>query len=150
MKLTSLQFTAVMVNWQLSKQGFRWPVSPDRIEGSRKEFTEVTFFYLCLPLTCKVIDFHCIAGSSIFTKLIVTTSHIIEAPLLRLDYGGWTQFVCARSCWCEAAHAQRLQKQTWHRLSDNLFVLYPFHMWLFLSYNITRCCRFKSFVRIVH
>ena len=33
-----------IINWQLSKQGICWPVSRDRIVGSRVELTEVTCF----------------------------------------------------------------------------------------------------------
>ncbi len=33
----------VMVNWQLSKQGIRWPVSHDHIAGSHIELIEVGF-----------------------------------------------------------------------------------------------------------
>ncbi len=34
----------VMVNWQLSKQGIRWPVSHDHIGGSDLELFEVECF----------------------------------------------------------------------------------------------------------
>ena len=33
-----------MVNWQLSKQGIRWPVSHNCIAGSILELNEVTYF----------------------------------------------------------------------------------------------------------
>ena len=33
-----------MVNWQLSKQGIRWPVSHDHIAGSGVELIELTSF----------------------------------------------------------------------------------------------------------
>ncbi len=32
--------------WQLSKQGIRWPVSHDHITGSDSELVEVGFFFL--------------------------------------------------------------------------------------------------------
>ena len=35
-----------IVNWQLSKQGIRWPVSHDRIEGSSVELIEVTCVFI--------------------------------------------------------------------------------------------------------
>ena len=45
-----------MVNWQLSKQGIRWPVSHDRIADSGLELIEVTYFLKFT--TDQVIDFH--------------------------------------------------------------------------------------------
>ena len=35
----------VMIDWQLSKQGIRWPVSHDHIAGSRRELIEVVCFF---------------------------------------------------------------------------------------------------------
>ena len=70
-----------MINWQLSKQGTRWPVSHDHIMGSSVELTKVRCF---LKFTAdQGMDFHWIAGSSTFTHY----SNIyqkIEAPLLDL------------------------------------------------------------------
>ena len=41
----------VMVNWHLSKQGIRWPVSRDHIAGSCWVLIEVSCFFSSLPLT---------------------------------------------------------------------------------------------------
>ena len=55
-----------MVNWRLSKQGIRWPVSYGRISSSSVELAKVICF---LELTTdQVMDFYWIAGSSIFTN----------------------------------------------------------------------------------
>ena len=40
----------VVVNWQLSKQGIRWPVSPDRIAGSGVDPSRSSIFW-SYPLT---------------------------------------------------------------------------------------------------
>ena len=40
-----------MVNWHLSKQGLRWPISRDHIAGSNLELIEVSFFFGSWPLT---------------------------------------------------------------------------------------------------
>ena len=34
-----------MINWQLSKQGIRWPVSPDRIAGSGVHLSRSSIFF---------------------------------------------------------------------------------------------------------
>ena len=34
----------VMINWHLSKQGIRWPVSRDRIAGSSLQLIEAEYF----------------------------------------------------------------------------------------------------------
>ena len=41
---------SVVINWQLSKQGIRWPVSPDRIAGSGVDPSRSSFFW-SYPLT---------------------------------------------------------------------------------------------------
>jgi len=41
----------VMINWHLSKQGIRWPVSSDHIAGSSLQLVEVTCFFWSWPLT---------------------------------------------------------------------------------------------------
>ena len=43
---------SVVINWQLSKQSIRWPVSPDRIAGLRCRPIEVEYFFWSYPLTC--------------------------------------------------------------------------------------------------
>ena len=40
----------VVINWQLSKQGIRWPVSPDRIAGSGVDPSRSSIFW-SYPLT---------------------------------------------------------------------------------------------------
>ena len=40
----------VVINWQLSKQGIRWPVSPDRTAGSGVDPSRSSIFW-CYPLT---------------------------------------------------------------------------------------------------
>ena len=53
----------VMVNWHLSKQGIRWPVSHDHIAGSSWELIEVSFFFFKLTAD-QVLVSNWIAGSS--------------------------------------------------------------------------------------
>ena len=43
-------YIIVVINWQLSKQGLRWPVSPDRIAGSGVDPSRSSIF-LTYPLT---------------------------------------------------------------------------------------------------
>ena len=53
----SLQHTSlildihVFINWHLSKQGVRWPLSRDHIAGSRLALTEFSCLFLSWPLT---------------------------------------------------------------------------------------------------
>ena len=57
-----------MINWQLSKQGIRWPVSPDRIAGSGVDPSRSSIFEV---IRWQVTSFQMIAGSSlIFLKFI--------------------------------------------------------------------------------
>ena len=50
----------VVINWQLSKQGIRWPVSPDRIAGSGVDPSGRVFFEV---IRWQFIRFQMIAGS---------------------------------------------------------------------------------------
>ena len=52
-----------MINWQLSKQGIRWPVSPNRTAGSGVYPSRSSIFW-SYPLTN--YQFQMIAGSSLF------------------------------------------------------------------------------------
>ena len=56
-----------MINWQLSKQGIRWPASPDRIAGSGVNQVsggiEIEYFEV---ICWQVTSFQMIAGSSFF------------------------------------------------------------------------------------
>ena len=49
-----------MINWQLSKQGVRWPVSPDRIAGSGVDPSKSVFFEV---IRWQFPRFQMIAGS---------------------------------------------------------------------------------------
>ena len=53
----------VLINWHLSKQGIRWPVSGGHIAGSSLELTEVSCFFFKLT-TDQVLVFDWIAGST--------------------------------------------------------------------------------------
>ena len=53
-----------MINWQLSKQGIRWSVSPDRIAGCPHTWS--TYQYLFEVIQWQVTSFQTIAGSSFF------------------------------------------------------------------------------------
>ena len=56
----------VVINWQLSKQCIRWPVSLDRIAGSGVELSRSSIFEV---IRWQVTSFQMIAGStSIFLK----------------------------------------------------------------------------------
>ncbi len=70
----------VMVNWQLSNQGIRWPVSHDHIAGSHIELIEVECFFEVYRWPNN--GFHWIVDSSaIFFLLLVSK---LGAPLLGL------------------------------------------------------------------
>ena len=56
-----------MINWQLSKQGIRWPVSLDRTAGSSVHPSSSSVFW-SYPLTN--YQFQLIAGSSLFFPMI--------------------------------------------------------------------------------
>ena len=51
----------VTINWHLSKQGIRWPVSRDHIAGSSLQFLEATYFLKLTADQVLVIDW--IVGS---------------------------------------------------------------------------------------
>ena len=58
----------VVINWQLSKQGIRWPVSPDRIAGSGVDPSRSSIFEV---IRWQFIRFQMIAGSRLlFFKFI--------------------------------------------------------------------------------
>ena len=48
----------VVINWQLSKQGIRWPVSPDCIAGSGVDPSRSSIFW-CYPLTIYSFSIDC-------------------------------------------------------------------------------------------
>ena len=52
-----------MINWQLSKQGIRWPVSPDRTAGSSVDPSRSS---ICWSYPLTNYQFQMIAGSSLF------------------------------------------------------------------------------------
>ena len=52
-----------MINWQLSKQGIRWPASPDRIVGSGVNPSRSSIFEV---ICWQVNSFQMIAGSNFF------------------------------------------------------------------------------------
>ena len=52
-----------MINWQLSKQGIRWPVSPDHTAGSSVDPSRSSIFWSYLLTN---YQFQIIAGSSLF------------------------------------------------------------------------------------
>ena len=54
-----------MINWQPSKQGIRWPVSPDRIAGSGVDPSRSNIFEV---IRWQLTTFQMIAGSSVFFK----------------------------------------------------------------------------------
>ena len=56
-----------MINWQLSKQGIRWPVSHDRTAGTSVDPSRSSIFW-SYPLTN--YQFQMIAGSSLFFPMI--------------------------------------------------------------------------------
>ena len=56
-----------MINWQLSKQSIRWPVSPDRTAGSSVDLSRSSIFW-SYPLTN--YQFQMIAGSRLFFPMI--------------------------------------------------------------------------------
>ena len=41
----------ILINWQLSKQCIRWPVSPDRVAGSGIDLLSSSVFFSSYPLT---------------------------------------------------------------------------------------------------
>ena len=57
-----------MINWQLWKQGIRWPVSHDRTAGSSVDPSRSTIFW-SYPL--KNYQFQMIAGSSLFFQWFI-------------------------------------------------------------------------------
>ena len=58
----------VMINWHLSKQGIRWPVSRDHMTGPSLQLIEVKCFFWSWPLTnCWFFDW--IAGSLLVNLL---------------------------------------------------------------------------------
>ena len=56
----------VVINWQLSKQGIRWPISPGRIVGSGVDPSWSSIFEV---IRWQVTSFQMIAGSSLFFKI---------------------------------------------------------------------------------
>ena len=56
-----------MINWQLSKQGIRWPVSPDRIAGSSVDPSRSS---ICWSYPLTNYQFQMITGSSLFFPMI--------------------------------------------------------------------------------
>ena len=64
----------VLINWQLSKQGLRWPVSPDCIAGSGVDHRGWVFFEV---LRWQVTSFQMIAGSSFYIIFKIYMKYVV-------------------------------------------------------------------------
>ena len=73
-----------MINWQLSKQGIRWPVSLDRIAGSGVDPSRSTIFW---KLSAdEVLVFKWLQAQVWFFKFIYFTSDVMYKLYKRLVY----------------------------------------------------------------
>ena len=90
----------VLINWQLSKQGTRWPVSLDRIAGSGVDPSKSSIFEV---IRWQVTSFQVIAGSSyIFFKFIWNMLCLSAAQLkfwFQTDLGRENSASCFRQGW---------------------------------------------------
>ena len=70
-----------MINWQLSEQGIRWPVSPDHIAGSGADLSRLSIFE---DIRWQVTSFQIIVGSSlIFLKKFIWNMLCLGASQLK-------------------------------------------------------------------
>ena len=77
----------VVVNWHLSKQGIRWPVSPDCIAGSGVDPLRSSIFFkvICWQVT----SFQMIAGSSLFFKIHMKYIVVFMCRTIRILISNW-------------------------------------------------------------
>ena len=81
----------VVINWQLSKQGIRWPVSPDRIAGSGVDPSRSSIFEV---IRWQFTRFQMIAGSrllffKIYIKYVVFMS--VSPRTITILISNWPQ-----------------------------------------------------------
>ena len=74
----------VVVNWQLSNQGIRWPVSLDRIAGSGVTHRGYAFFEV---LPWQVTNFQLIAGST--PSRLLCNSYKFKFVWRKLYFSTW-------------------------------------------------------------
>ena len=75
-----------MINWQVSKQGIRWPVSPDRTAGSSVDPSRSNIFW-SYPLIN--YQFQMIAGSSLFFPRIYILFMSLWPRIMRILISSW-------------------------------------------------------------
>ena len=129
-----------MINWQLSKQGIRWPVSPDRTAGSSVEPSRSSIFW-SYPLTND--QFQMIAGSSLFFPRI----HIKYVVFMSL----WPRTIrILISNWPRTRKFSQFFKNTggedlflpWSRVGHALRPI--FMLWLVKIWQVSSCGKFMQ------
>ena len=134
----------VVINWQLSKQGIRWPVSPDRIAGSGVNPSRSSIFW-SYPLTIysfsndRRLTFTFFKNSYQICCVYVSidphyydfdfklTSDAKIQPVF-LKYRGGRPFLIMVTCWSRVGHAPR-----------PIFML-----WLVKIWQVSSCVKFMQ------
>ena len=129
-----------MINWQLSKQGIRWPVSHDRTAGSSVDPSRSSIFW-SYPLTN--YQFQMIAGSSLFFPMI----HMKYVVFMSL----WPRTIkILISNWPRTRKFSQFFKNTggedlflpWSRVGHALRPI--FMLWLVKIWQVSSCGKFMQ------
>ena len=129
-----------MINWHLSKQSIRWPVSPDRTAGSSVDPSKSSIFW-SYPLTN--YQFQMIAGSSLFFPMI----HMKYVVFVSL----WPRTVkILISNWPRTRKFSQFFKNTggedlflpWSRVGHALCLI--FILWLVKNWQVSSCGKFMQ------
>ena len=117
-----------MINWQLSKQGIHWPVSPDRIADSRLTHWGQVLFEV---IRWRVTSFQTIAGSSSFFKKMHRKCVVYELHYYSVTWSlvleNWARSILIVDTTCKLSN----QHSTWK--TKNQLCNFSIHFWgLFL------------------
>ena len=114
-----------MINWQLSKQGIRWPVSPDRIAGSGVDPSRSSIFEV---IRWQVTSFQMIAGSSLIFSIYMKYVVFYMCRTIKILISNWprklrfSQFLQAGKT-CQLLLTFLTKVTRWSRFTANFYAL---------------------------
>ena len=126
----------IMVNWQVSKQGIRWPVSADRIAGSGVDPSRSSIFW-SYPLTILLVFKWSQAHVYFFLKFI---SNMLCLCQYRPALSNWPQ-------------TQKFSQFCWNTGEEDLFLPWwrvghaprpIFMLWLVKIWQVSSCVKFMQ------
>ena len=124
-----------MINWQLSKQGIRWPLPPDCTAGSSVHPSRSSIFWSYLLTN---YEFQMIAGSSLFFPLIYIKNVVLMSlwpRTIRIVISNWPRTLkFSQFFWKYRRGRPFLTMITrWSSFTSNFYALMGQDVWLVSS-----------------